>query len=105
MKKINKLNSIIERYNDIEFLKADGLDEAVIGVDERTYQLVYDSTKCIDILAKNMEVTKKDLDQSEIEDGMTIKEKKYELAREYFYYNTVGAFVGDKTPIFVDTDF
>lgn len=99
------LDLIIDKYDDIEFLTATGLDEAIIGVDERNYNLVYSSKKCINILASQMEVTKKDLEDYEIEEGMTVKDKKYELAKEFFYYNTVGAFVGEKTPIFVDDEF
>jgi hypothetical protein len=100
-----KLEKILERFEEEDFLKADGLDDAIIGVDGLEYRLVYGIEKCIDILAKDMKVTKKDLSKGEIEEGLTIKEKKYELASEYFYYNTLNAYVGEKTPIFIYENF
>ncbi len=65
-------------------LKADGFDEAMIGVGIRCGQpdiIAYDVNKCIKIL----------MDQ-----GMTDEE-----AMEFFEFNVVGAWVGEQTPIFV----
>lgn len=65
-------------------LKADGFDEAIIGVGYRCGQpdiIAYDVNKCIKIL----------MDQ-----GMTDEE-----AMEFFEFNVVGAWVGEETPIFV----
>jgi hypothetical protein len=67
-------------------LKADGVDEAVIGIGERCGQkdlLVYDSAKCIKILMDR--------------DGMDAEE-----AQEFFVFNTLGAWVGDETPMFLN---
>jgi hypothetical protein len=44
-------------------------------------KVVYDEDKCIDIL---------------VNDGMDLED-----AIEYFDYNTKGAFIGDRTPIFI----
>jgi hypothetical protein len=65
-------------------LKADGFDEAFIGIGERCglSVYVYDQEKCIEILMKNM---------------------SREEAVEYFEYNTLGAFMGEGTPIFLRT--
>ena len=71
-----------------QMLKADGFDEAVLGVVRRCGQpdlLVYDYQKCCEVLVKR--------------DKMT-----YEEAEEFMEYNVVGAWVGDKTPVFVNTD-
>lgn len=76
------MNKILENYNDIEFLKADGFDDAIIGVDISTFVLIYSISKCIDILMK---------------DNMS-----YEEATDYFYYNVSGSYVGEKTPIWCD---
>jgi len=76
MKKV--LNEIIEQYEDETFLKADGFDEAIIGVDENTMRLIYSVTKCIEILMRDMSA----------EDAM-----------EYFSFNVSGGYVGEKTPI------
>ena len=73
------LEGIVEYYADEEILKADGFDDAVIGVDEKTMRLIYSVGRCIEIL---------------VEDGMTMEE-----AMDYFDFNVSGAWVGDKTPI------
>ena len=72
------IDEIISRYDDEDILKADGLDEAVIGIDERSMRLIYSVTKCIAIFMKEMS-----------EDD----------AKEYFEFNVAGAWMGDKTPI------
>ena len=76
------LNDIVEIYSDIELLKADGLDNAVIGVEDLSERLVYSKFKVLEIL---------------MEEGMT-----QEDALEHFYYNIKGAYVGEKTPIWVE---
>ena len=66
-------------------LKADGFDDAVIGIGQRCGQediIVYDAQKCIKILVER--------------DGI-----EFEEAREFFEFNTLGAWVGKTTPIFV----
>jgi len=66
-------------------LKANGFDEAVLGIGRRCGQediLVYDFEKCVDILVKR--------------DGMTDEE-----AIEFLEFNTVGAWVGEQTPLFL----
>lgn len=71
--------------HDEEILTADGFDYALIGVCERAGQstiAVYDIDKCINILIER--------------DGMTEEE-----AEEYFYFNVVGAYVGEYTPGFI----
>lgn len=76
-----KLEEIIELYGDLELLKADGFDDAVIGIEVKTGRLVYDTNKMIQIL---------------IEDNMTEED-----AIEYIDYNVIGAYVGELTPIFI----
>jgi len=75
------IDSIIERYPDESFLKADGFDEALIGVDNKSMRLVYSVSKCIQILCRDM---------------------NEEDAIEYFEYNVSGAYIGEKTPIWCD---
>lgn len=68
-----------------DILKADGFDDAAIGVAERCGQpaiLVYDAEKCISILMKRDKMTR-------------------EEAEEFFSFNTEGAWVGKKTPAYV----
>lgn len=70
-----------ELYEDVLF--ADGYDDAIMGYAERCGLTVvlYDSRKCIEILVER--------------DGMTEEE-----AWEWFSYNVLGAYVGEKTPMF-----
>ena len=65
---------------------ADGFDTAFIGVGRRCGQpdgAVYDITAMVALLVKR--------------DGMTHSE-----ALEYLEFNTIGAWVGDRTPVYVE---
>jgi hypothetical protein len=72
---------ISEEYPDL--LKADGFDEAILGVVQRmgVQAICYDEDKVIEIL---------------MNDGMTLEE-----AVEYFEFNIAGAWVGESTPFFL----
>ena len=76
------LEEIIERYSDEEFLTADGFDSAIIGVDEKSMRLVYSKKKILEIL-----VAEHEMDELE--------------AIEYYDFNIVGAYMGEKTPIYM----
>lgn len=95
--------AIMDKYPDEVLKFADGLDDAIIGIDVNSFnakpRIVYSISKCIDILAKDMEVSKSDLEK-----GETMRDKKYELAREHFEYNVSGGYVGEDTPIWVDDE-
>ena len=71
-------------------LKADGLEEAVIGktydVAVQEFRLVYSVNKCIKVLMDR--------------DGMSDGE-----AREYLEHNTLCAYVDKSQPIFVDAEY
>jgi len=75
------LQDIVDTYRDEEILKADGFDDAVIGIEESSMRLIYSVEKCITILMKEM---------------------SFEDAFDYFNYNVLGAWVGDKTPIWCE---
>jgi hypothetical protein len=79
------LQEIIEYYGDEEFLKADGFDDAIIGVEIPSMRLIYSVKRCLEIL---------------IDEGMT-----YEDAIEHFDFNIGGAYVGEKTPIWCHDNF
>ena len=79
------LDRIIGQYQDEEILIADGFDDAVIGIDEKSMRLIYSVEKCIEILMKQ---------------GMDMTE-----AIEYFEYNVSGSYVGEKTPIWCEDLF
>lgn len=71
-----------------ETLKADGFDDAIIGIAEGWFGksqhcvVCYDYEKCVEILMQR--------------DGMEIDE-----AEEFLAFNTLGAYVGDRTPVFL----
>jgi hypothetical protein len=64
---------------------ADGFEDAILGVAERCSKLplvVYDARKCVEILVER--------------DGMEPEE-----ALEFFHFNTLGAWMGQHTPLFL----
>lgn len=80
------LQSIYDKYPDEEFLSADGFERAILGIDDDKMIIVYSTKKVLSILMED-------------------EEMNYEDALEHFYYNIKGAYVGEKTPIFVDDIF
>ena len=78
------LDNIIETYHEEEFLKADGFDEAILGVDEKSMRLIYSKKAVINILTEDM--TEED-------------------ALEHFSFNIEGSYVGEKTPIWCEDYF
>ena len=78
------LDRILESLPDENFLKADGFDEAVIGMDSSSMRLIYSVSKCIEILMREMT-------QDEAEDHMS--------------FNISGAYMGEKTPIWCEDFF
>jgi len=77
------LEQLIELYPDEEFMIADGLDDAIIGVDPVKLVVVYSIAKILEILMER--------------DGM-----KQEEAIEFFDFNIAGSYVGERTPIWLD---
>lgn len=64
-------------------LFADGLDEAIIGICPNSLRVIYSRTKCVEILAKEDDMTEED-------------------AMDYLEYNTFNTYVGEYTPIFME---
>lgn len=79
------LKELMDAYPEIEFLIADGFDDAVVGYHHQSERLIYSIKKCIGIL---------------IDEGMTEED-----ALEHFNYNVEGAYVGEKTPIWCDDNY
>jgi hypothetical protein len=78
------LPHILETFYDEPILKADGFDEAIIGINEADLRLIYSVSKCVQILARDM---------------------PEEDAIDYFYANVCTAYVGEQTPIWCYDDF
>ena len=75
----------MKEEDEEDFLFADGFDDAILGIGRRATQpevVAYDYEKCVLILMD--------------------REMTEEEAREYMEFNVVGAFVGDRTPIFIE---
>lgn len=71
---------ILENFPDEQFLKVDGFDEAILGVDLATMRLIYSIPRCLNILIKSM---------------------SHEEALDYFYFNMEGSYMGENTPIWL----
>ena len=72
--------------SDKDFLTADDLDAAFLGIGRRCsqpYLAVYSIDRAIALLMDR--------------DGMT-----HDVAREYLEFNSIGAWVGDLTPVWVE---
>jgi hypothetical protein len=78
------LDQVLDKYAEETFLKADGFDDAVIGVEENEMRLIYSVSKCLHILQREM---------------------NSEDAIEHFTYNVSGGYVGEKTPIWCWDNF
>ena len=75
-----KLQNIIDKYEDTKIQYVDGLDDAVIGVSEDFTEprLIYSVSKCLSILESDMNA---------------------DDALEHFTFNISGGYLGPKTPI------
>jgi len=81
------INEIMEQYQEENFLKADGFDDAIIGLSEdfnSPMRLIYSVNKCLDIIMRDM---------------------NYNDAIEHFTFNVSGAYMGEKTPIWCWDNF
>ena len=75
---------IIQHYSDTDdVMFADGLDDAIIGFDPNLWKVVYSRAAVLNILMER--------------DGMNEEE-----AVEFAEYNIYGAYIGEKTPVWVE---
>ena len=85
MSKQTLLSKIVDFYPDELFIKPEGFDEAVIGVEAETLVLVFSVKKCIQIL---------------VDEGYD-----YLSAVNHVEYVLKDADFGERTPIFVEDHF
>ena len=78
------LSELYDLYPEENFLRMEGFDNAVLGVEDRTMRLVYSKSKIMKQLLRDMD---------------------YETAMEHFDYNIAGSWVGEQTPIIVNDMF
>ena len=82
--RLNVLLNQAPKQADEGALFADGFDEAIMGIDSKSGRVIYSVEKMINLLRE-----RDDMD--------------YEDAREYLDFNTIGAYVGEMTPIYMET--
>ena len=86
--RVNIREALAEDWDaELLFLSEEEFDEAIIGVSERIGDepvVAYDTTKIVEILSRSMTVDE---------------------AYEYFEFNILGSYVGEKTPVFITTAF
>jgi hypothetical protein len=99
------IEQILENYSEDSFLKLDGFDDAILGVDEKTMILIYSVSKILEILYNQFELTEHDLDEYDILNGYSVEDKKREMALEYFDFNINCSYMGEKTPILCFDNF
>lgn len=77
------LEQITMCYPDEQFLYPTGFENAIIGVEPNTMRLVLSEERILEIL---------------VEDGMNLED-----ALDYYSYNIEHAYIGEKTPIYIQT--
>jgi hypothetical protein len=79
-------DEIAENYPELLVLDPEYFDEAILGVASRinTVAVCYSEPKIIEILMR--------------EDGMD-----YDEAFEYYQFNIIGAWMGEHTPVYLET--
>ncbi len=91
------LKEKLDKYpeqTDEEVMLYDEYEDAFIGLGYQQYRgpiAIYDAKKSIEILTKNF------MEDPDCEG----EEAAEEMAQEWFDYNTIGAWYGDQTPIFI----
>jgi hypothetical protein len=77
---------LLEEYGDligdVQLVTVDGYDDAILGIDSKSYRVIYDADEMVDILMETEDLTE-------------------EEALEYLDYNVFNAWIGDQTPIYL----
>ena len=87
--RLNRRQEIVDDFGDDQllFLSEPEFDEAIIGIARRIGQedaIAYNANKVYEILAKQLNT------------------EDWTVIFEYFEFNILGAYVGERTPVFVD---
>ena len=87
-KRLNIREELAEIWDqDLLFMSEPEYDDAIIGVMERaggSPVIAYDTQKILDILERSMPM---------------------EEAQEFFEYNILGAYMGDRTPVYITQNY
>ena len=77
------MDKLHEMYPELELLQADGFDDAIIGLEPLSGKVIYDIDLMVSVL---------------VDEGLSSEE-----AIEYLDYNVLNAYVGENTPIYIQT--
>lgn len=80
---MTNLEKLHEMYPELELFKADGFDNAIIGIEPLSGKVIYDIDLMVSVL---------------MGEGLTSEE-----AIEYLDFNVLNAYVGEMTPIYIQT--
>ena len=75
------IDKIMDIYPHQELIKADGFDDALIGIDCKSMRLIYSAKKCIEILMRHTDE---------------------EDAKLFYQKEIASAWFGDRTPKFCE---
>ena len=96
---------------DIEAWKADGFDNAIVGVGQQftegglVYIYIYSKKAMLDIIADDIVKEINNRVNTSDEERAELAKDAWEQALEYFEYNIAGAYIGRGMPVFLeDTD-
>ena len=100
-------NEALEILDD-DAIIYDNVDSAIIGIAERCGMpdvICYDYDKLIEALKNSFSDEDIELDSIEIEEGLTIDDKKTQMAIEWYDYNIKGGYLGEYTPMVVRQNY
>lgn len=80
---MSNMDKLHEMYPELELLQADGFDDAIIGLEPLSGKVIYDIDLMVSVL---------------VDEGLSSEE-----AIEYLDYNVLNAYVGENTPIYIQT--
>jgi hypothetical protein len=96
---------------EIEAWKADGFDNAIIGVGQQftegglVYIYIYSKKAMLDIIADDIVKEINNRVNTSDEERAELSKDAWDQALEYFEYNIAGAYIGRGMPVFLeDTD-
>ena len=85
--KLKDYDELMMKLEESECETADGFDRALVGITCGSNPVaVYDINKMVGVLVEDDDMTPED-------------------AMDYIQYNCVGAYIGEKTPVYIDLDF
>lgn len=103
-KKVSLRKLILDAYPDEKIIFFDEFDDALLGIDDEEMRAIYSVKKAISIIYKDTPLKKSDLTKEEIEEGVTVRDRRMEMAMEHFDFNVRGT-KGEGFPIWLNNDF